>query len=133
MRHRNGRTKGGFRSGYEERVYNNAVGRKRKLDFERADTVLRYTKPARTSRYTPDFVLPNGVLVETKGRLTATDRAKMLNVARDNPQADIRFLFMRANQRITKSRNSMTYEEWAEKHGFRWSIGETIPEEWWDD
>lgn len=130
---KNYRTKTGFRSGYEERVYNNAVSRNRQLDFEATDSILHYTKPARKARYIPDFRLPNGILIETKGRLTAEDRAKMLNVARDNPKADIRFLFMRANQRITRSKNSMTYEQWADKHGFRWTIGETIPEEWWDE
>lgn len=133
MKHPNYRTKKGFRSGYEERVYDNAIGRKRELDYEQSDTILYYVKPARRSRYLPDFRLPNGVLVEAKGRLTAEDRAKMLNVKRDNPEADIRFLFMRANQRTTRSKNSMTYEQWADKHGFRWSIGETIPEEWWDE
>lgn len=132
MKNRSSRTKRGFRSGYEERVYDNAVGRKRELDFEPTDAVIHYTKPARNARYHPDFRLPNGVLVETKGRFTAEDRAKMLNVMRDNPTSDIRFLFMRANQRITRSKNSMTYEQWAEKHGFRWSIGEEIPEEWWN-
>lgn len=125
--------KAGFRSGYEQKVYDNAVERGRELDFERPDSVLRYTKPARNARYIPDFVLPNGVLVETKGRLTSADRSKMLNVARDNPEADIRFLFQRASQRITKSPNSLTYGEWADKHGFRWSAGETIPEEWWTE
>lgn len=127
------RTKSGFRSGYEERVYNNAIGRKRELAFEPSEATLHYTKPARRARYIPDFVLPNGIIVETKGRLTAEDRAKMLNVKRDNPEADIRFLFMRSRQRTTKSKNSLTYEEWAEKHGFPWSIGETIPDEWWDE
>lgn len=128
----NYKNKNGFRSGYEERVYNNAISHGRQLDFERSDTILRYTKPARTARYIPDFVLPNGVLVETKGRLTSEDRTKMLNVKRDNPEADIRFLFQRANRHITKSPNSMTYEQWAEKHNFRWSVGDNIPEEWFE-
>lgn len=125
--------KNGFRSGYEERVYNNAVSGKRKLAYEPSDSTLYYVKPARRSRYIPDFVLlSNGVIVETKGRFTATDRAKMLNVARDNPEADIRLLFQRGGQRITRSKNSMTYEEWADKHGFIWAVGEHIPEEWYD-
>lgn len=122
-----------FRSGYEERVYKDALTRKRKLDYEPPDAIVHYVKPARKARYIPDFRLPNGVLVETKGRLTPEDRAKMLNVKRDNPQADIRFLFQRASQRITRSKNSMTYGEWADKHGFRWSAGDSIPEEWWND
>ncbi len=133
QRSRNVRTKAGFRSGFEERVFANAESNGRELDYEPSDSTLYYTKPAKKSRYLPDFRLPNGVLVEGKGRLTAEDRAKMLNVKRDNPEADIRFLFQRGNKRITKSRNSMTYEEWAEKHGFLWAIGENIPEEWYYD
>lgn len=130
MRSRNFRTKKGFRSGFEERIYENASNQGRELDYESSSSVLFYTRPAKKSRYLPDFVLPNGIVVEAKGRLTTEDRAKMLNVKRDNPDVDIRFLFQRANKRITKSKNSMTYEEWADKHGFQWAIGENIPESW---
>ncbi len=129
---RNYRTVKGFRSGYEERIYEQATDKGRELDYEQPGSYLYYTKPAKKSRYLPDFVLGNGVLVEAKGLLTAEDRAKMLNVKRDNPEADIRFLFQRAGRRITKSKNSMTYEEWADKHGFPCAFGETIPEDWFD-
>lgn len=121
-----------FRSKFEKSVYEHAIQHKRKLAFEPADTLVYYVKPARKCRYIPDFVLPNGVIVETKGRLTQPDRAKMLQVATDNPQLDIRFVFQRASNRITRSRNSLTYWEWAERHGFRWSEG-SIPQEWWDE
>ena len=121
-----------FRSGFEKAVYEQATRSKKKLDFEPPDATVSYIKPARKARYIPDFRLPNGVLVETKGRLTQPDRAKMLNVIRDNPGLDIRFVFQRASQRITRSKNSLTYWEWAERHGFRWSEG-YIPEEWWDE
>jgi hypothetical protein len=121
-----------FRSGFEKAVYEQATRSKKKLDFEPPDAIVNYVKPARKARYIPDFRLPNGVLVETKGRLTQPDRAKMLNVIRDNPELDIRFVFQRASQRITRSKNSLTYWEWAEKHGFKWHEG-YIPEEWWDE
>jgi len=132
-RKRSARTKGGFRSGYEERIYNNAQGRRQELAYEPSDAILFYTKPAKRARYIPDFVLGNGVLVESKGRLTVTDRQKMLNVKESNPGVDIRFLFQRASNRITRSPNSMTYWQWAEKHGFRWYEGENIPDEWYDN
>lgn len=121
-----------FRSGFEKRIYEQATGQGFELDFEPADSIVRYTKPARTARYIPDFRLPNGILIESKGRLTQPDRAKMLLVTKDHPELDIRFVFQRANQRITKSRNSLTYWEWAEKHNFRWTEG-TIPEEWFNE
>lgn len=56
----------------------------------------------------------------------------MLSVARQHPDIDIRILFQRANTRLTKSKNSMTYGQWATKHGYQWSEGEHIPEEWYD-
>ena len=35
-----------------------------------------FTQPAIGRTYTPDFVLPNGIVVETKGRFTLEDRKK---------------------------------------------------------
>ena len=113
-----------FRSGFEKKVYEEAHG---KLDFEPEDAHLHYVKP---SYYIPDFRLPNGVLVECKGRFTSADRTKMLRVRDQNPDRDIRLLFQRANNRLTKSKNSITYWQWADRHGFPWSEG-TIPEDWW--
>ena len=121
-----------FRSGFEKTVYDQATRGKRVLEFEPPDAIVHYVKPARKARYIPDFRLKNGILVETKGRLTQVDRAKMLNVVRDNPDLDIRFVFQRANQRITRSKNSLMYWEWAERHGFKWCEG-YIPDEWFDE
>ncbi len=116
-----------FRSGLEERVYDSAMARGRELDYEPQDPIIRYVVPA---RYIPDFRLPNGVFVETKGWLRPRDRAKMARVRKENPTLDIRFVFQRANSRIGKSSNSLMYWEWAEKHGFPWAEGD-IPDEWW--
>lgn len=121
-----------FRSGFEKRIYEQAISSGRELAFEAADSVVRYNIPSRTARYIPDFRLPNGILIESKGRLTAQDRAKMLRVKESNPGIDIRFVFQRSNQRITKSPNSLTYWQWAEKHNFPWSES-FIPEEWFNE
>ena len=56
----------------------------------------------------------------------------MLAVRNNNKDLDIRFVFQRANNRLTKSPNSMMYWEWAEKHGFLWSEGQ-IPNSWWKE
>lgn len=118
-----------FRSKFEKRVYKNADGRT--LDYEPSDASLHYNTPA---RYIPDFrIKRNGILVESKGYFPARDRAKMLRVKKQNPEVDIRFLFQRANNRNTKSPNSMMYWQWAEKHGFIWAEGERIPEEWFKE
>ncbi len=80
--------------------------------------------------YTPDFFLPNGIVVEAKGKMTAPVRKKMLAVKASWPDLDLRLLFMRDNK-IHK--NSTTrYTEWATKHGFPNSV-EPIPQEWVDE
>jgi hypothetical protein len=117
-----------FRSKFEKRVSENAGDRE--LVYEPQEPVVNYNTP---SRYIPDFRLPNGVLVECKGYFDSRSRGKMLRVKKQNKHLDIRLLFQRANNRITKSQNSMMYWEWAEKHGFPWAEGDTIPEEWYDD
>jgi hypothetical protein len=117
-----------FRSGLEEKVWQDAIDNGRQLDYEPASPVIHYVIP---TRYIPDFLLPNGVFIEVKGWLRPRDRAKMLRVKREHPGLDIRFVFQRANSRISKSKNSLMYWEWAEKHGYLWAEG-LIPQEWYE-
>ena len=49
------------------------------------------------SKYTPDFFLPNGVIIEAKGFFKPSDRRKMLAVKNQHPDLDIRFVFQRNN------------------------------------
>ncbi len=80
--------------------------------------------------YTPDFFLPNNIIFEAKGKMTAPVRKKMLAVKASWPDLDLRLLFMRDNK-IHK--NSTTrYTEWATKHGFPNAV-EPIPQEWIDE
>lgn len=117
-----------FRSKFEKTVYNAIPAKhKRRTEYEPNDPVVRYTL---SKRYIPDFVLPNGVLIECKGYYTSADRTKMLRIRKDNPSFDIRFVFQRANNKLTKSKNSKTYWQWCEQHGFLWSE-ESIPESWY--
>lgn len=115
-----------FRSKFEKNVFNECKG---KIEYEPKDARLNYNRP---SKYLPDFRLPNGILIETKGRFTSTDRSKMLRVKEQNPHVDIRFVFQRANNRLTKAKNSKTYWQWCEQHGFQWSQT-SIPESWWKE
>ncbi len=119
-----------FRSGFEKKIFQNAKKKKKKVEYEPQDSHLHYTLPR---KYIPDFRLPNGVLVEAKGRFTAADRTKLLRVRLENPEIDLRLLFQRANNRLTKSPNSLMYWQWAERHDFIWAEGETIPLEWFKD
>ena len=80
------------------------------------------------SKYTPDFFLPNGVIIECKGFFKPSDRRKMLAVKKQHPELDIRFVFQRNN---TLSKNSKTsYGDWCDKHEFLWCIYPDIPPDW---
>ena len=79
--------------------------------------------------YTPDFVLPNGVIVETKGLFDSDDRRKMVAVKAQHPALDIRLCFMKADVKLSRAPRSLTYWQWAERHGFLWCEG-NIPTAW---
>lgn len=84
--------------------------------------------PEREARYTPDFVLPNGIIIETKGLFTTEDRQKMRLIRRQYPSLDIRFVFSNARSRIAK-KSPTTYSKWAETYGFKWAH-RVLPQEW---
>ena len=48
--------------------------------------------------YIPDFVLDNGIIIETKGLFTSEDRRKHIEVQKQHPELDIRFVF--TNEKI---------------------------------
>lgn len=89
---------------------------------------LRYTKPEKEHRYTPDFILPNGIVIETKGRFVTADRQKHLAIKASHPDLDIRFVFSNPNNRIGK-KSSTTYAMWCDKHGFLYAP-KLVPHEW---
>lgn len=99
------------------------------VSFEYETQTLSYTLEL---QYKPDFILPNGVIVETKGVFPSDDRRKMLAVKRQYPSLDIRICFMRAGEKLSKAPNSLTYWQWAERAGFLWCEG-AIPQSWYAD
>lgn len=98
------------------------------LPFEYETLKLDYTVKA---VYTPDFILPNGVILECKGWLKPEDRRKMLAVKKQHPELDIRFVFQAPYNTLTKQ-SKTTYAAWAERHGFPWTIYNDIPLSWFD-
>ena len=116
----------GFRSGLEERIAEqlDSLG----VEYTYETVKLKYIKPASSHVYTPDFQLPNGIIVETKGRFLAPDRQKHLLVKKHNPELDIRFVFSNSNARISKT-SKTTYAMWCRKNGYLFA-DKTIPEEW---
>lgn len=115
-----------FKSKFEEWIWDLAEKYNQPLEYEtkRLPYTLRKT-------YIPDFTLPNGIIVEAKGRFDGQMREKMLAVKKANPSLDIRFVFQRANNKLSK-RSKTQYWEWAEAHDFQWAEG-SIPPDWWKE
>lgn len=113
-----------YRSGLEQRIAHDLT--RKGMEFEFESTQIVYQK--KPSVYIPDFILPTGVIIEAKGRLTQQDRVKMLLVKDQHPYLDIRFVFQRVQNKIRKG-SKTTYSMWAEKHGFPWAE-KLIPLEW---
>lgn len=118
--------KHGFRSGLEADTAAYLVSKG--IDPHYEEIVIPYVKPERKAKYTPDFPLDNGIIVETKGRFLTEDRQKHLLIKQQHPHLDIRFVFTNPNARISKT-SSTTYAMWCEKHGFLYA-SKTIPQEW---
>lgn len=89
---------------------------------------VKYVIPQTTHTYTLDFLLANGILVETKGLFDATDRAKHLFIKTQYPELDLRFVFTRSASPLYKGSRT-TLAGWAEKYGFKYA-DKLIPEGW---
>jgi len=99
------------------------------------DEVIPYLRPARNSRYTPDFIITTRsgktIYVETKGRFLTEDRQKHLLIKKQYPDMDLRFVFSNSNNRISK-RSKTTYAKWCEDKGFLYA-DKYIPQEWLEE
>lgn len=70
--------------------------------------------------YTPDFIDPiNKQIIEVKGRLDPSERAKLLAVVKQNPDWEVTVLFQYPNTKIAKG-SKTSYAEWAAKNGIKW-------------
>ena len=115
----------GYRSGLELKVSDYL--KELKIDFLYEAVKIEWEDLAYRT-YTPDFVLSNGIIIETKGQFTAADRRKHLAIKRQPPKLDIRFVFESSRRKLRKGAKS-TYGEWCIKYGFRY-YDRIIPEEW---
>jgi hypothetical protein len=116
----------GFRSGLEGKVAKQLEVLGVKVEYE--TTKVKYVIPESLHTYTPDFVLPNGIVVETKGRFVVADRKKHLLIKQQHPDLDIRFVFQNPKNKITKG-SKTTYADWCIKNGFQYA-DKRIPDEW---
>ena len=113
-----------FRSKLEERVATllEQLGISYEYETEKLSYTIEHT-------YTPDFVLPNYVYLETKGYWDAADRRKVLAVKRDNPEVDLRMVFQSPYNTISK-KSKTTYAQWCERHDIPWTSYHDIPIDW---
>lgn len=119
----------GFKSGLEDVVAAQIKNRGLKVEYEVEK--ISFIEPEHKRTYTPDFVLPNGIVIETKGRFTTEDRHKHQWVKEQHPHLDIRFVFSNPNTRIRKG-SPTTYAMWCETNGFLYAK-KLIPESWFNE
>ena len=126
-------TSNDFRSGLEERIAQELL--ETGVAFTYEDQVIEYLRPAKIARYTPDFNIPEEysqtgkpLTIESKGRFLTADRQKHLLIKKQHPDRDIRFVFSRSKERISK-KSKTTYADWCEKHGFLYA-DVSIPKAW---
>jgi hypothetical protein len=115
----------GYRSGLEVAVAKQleSLG----VPFEYESFKISY-QVDETRSYRPDYQLPNGIIVETKGRFTSADRKKHLLIQKQHPDLDLRFVFTNSNAKLSKT-SKTSYGDWCDKHGFLYS-DKWIPESW---
>jgi len=125
-------------SGYEVRILSDLAGQGISYDYQ--PSPLSYsTKHSRgyckacgstevfqDRSYTPDIKLPNGVYVESKGRLDPQGRVFLKAVVTCNPRVPLVFMFQRNN----KFGKDNSYSKFADSIGVPWIVGTKIPNEW---
>lgn len=115
-----------YRSGLEETVADQLTSLGVPYTYE--ETKVSYVTPATNHKYTPDFVLENGIIIETKGRFLTADRKKHLLIKQQHPHLDIRFVFTRSKSTISKG-SKTTYADWCDKNGFLYA-DKVVPQAW---
>ena len=79
--------------------------------------------------YNPDFILPNGVILECKGYWESSDRRKIKSVKEQNPDIDLRMVFQAPFNTISK-KSKTTYAKWCEQRDIPWTSFQDIPLDW---
>ena len=120
--------KHGWRSGLEQKTAEHLESKGHGYKYEESKIPwVDY----QVRKYTPDFELANGIIVETKGRFLASDRRKHLKIKEQYPDLDIRFVFSNSNAKLFKG-SKTNYSMWCDKYKFKWANKE-IPDEWLEE
>ena len=117
--------KNGYRSGLEDDIAKDLNDRGVEFEYEKLRVQWQLIE---NKTYTPDFKLPNGIIIESKGRFVAADRKKHIIIKRQHPFLDIRFVFSNSRAKLYKGAKS-TYGDWCSKYGFLYA-DKRIPDEW---
>lgn len=129
---------GGYRSGFEQKIAGELKAKGIKFEYEPwplkylADITNGYCPDCRSTHvqkertYSPDFVIPstNGVtwILETKGRLTMEDRAKMKYVV-DQWQDMYTFVLVFQRMNYLTTTKATSYADWCERNNIMWTVG----------
>ena len=119
----------GWRSGLEEKIGAQLTEDGRQFRYE--DLTGEYQVPVKVARYTPDFILWNGIIVETKGRWLTADRQKIRRVVEQYPALDLRMVFSNSRARIGKT-SKTTYALYCQRLEIPFA-DKLIPQEWLDE
>ena len=117
--------KNGYRSGLEDDIAKDLKDRGVNFEYEKLKVQWQLLE---NKTYTPDFKLPNGIIIESKGRFVQADRKKHLIIQDQHPFLDIRVVFSNSRSKLYKGAKS-TYGDWCNKHGFLYA-DKRIPDEW---
>ncbi len=113
-----------YRSKLEEKVADLLINLGVTYEYESVKLAYKISH-----NYNPDFILPNGIILECKGYWDSEDRRKIKNVCEQNPDMDIRMVFQSPFNKITK-KSKTTYAQWCDKHNIPWCAFHEIPIEW---
>ena len=113
-----------YRSGLEEQVAEllSGVGVSYEYESKKIPYVIQHN-------YTPDFILPNHVVLECKGYWEPPDRRKIKTIVKDNPDIDLRMVFQSPYNTISK-KSKTTYAQWCDNLGIPWTSFTNIPLDW---
>lgn len=116
----------GYRSGIEQDISEQL--KKKNIDADYEPFKIPYVMPESYHTYTPDFVLGNGIVLESKGRFLHADRKKHQLIQEQYPDLDLRFVFSSSRSRLRKG-SKTTYAIWCEKNGFLYA-DKVVPIDW---
>lgn len=98
------------------------------VPFEYEERKVWFIAPAKLSHYTPDFILPSGIVIEGKGRFDTDDRQKHKHIKALHPGLDIRFVFSNSKAKINKG-SKTSYADWCQRYGYQYA-DKLIPGGW---